>query len=628
MTFLFWLLFFSISFLSVLTSIFFKNGQTIQIIFLPLLIFAIHFVFKSKKGVNLNHFFKERKQVFLLLLGSVLIWLLNAVFVFDISAVFESATNFNFLIPSKDAFFYGRLSEKLLTSSYESVYALHEDLPTVLGTTPYHYFEFWLSAFFCKIFSVSGYVAYSLFTIPVLQICAWIGFLAVFEQKIDCKINLTTFLWSFGLLFLGGIYLPFYQHIKGFQSTYLLTNTIFTGLSEHYFFWIAIFISFQKKNYRACIWIIFMIPIISPTLWASCWASLFFIGSFLFYQNCHEKLSFLKKNKLEILAFFLIPLCYLLFYYFTGSSQSVASEDVSILALSKNKISLFSIFKEITIYLFGFFVIYIPFLILFYSDFKKVFVKNIKLLLLVSSPTTYILFVSGGILGGIVFYFLFPFHGERFQFLRNFILPFVQISLIYFFIIKQNYLNNKVKIVFVMLLLYGFGFALHWFWKETQPNQIYTQDYLNGLEKELIEKQEFKRGGIFHNSSYYDDKTLFNRNENFEIEGRYLAFKTDLERFYNLDMVCIKYQENNSSLFSETDIFAVWLKNKIEDNENKNMICSDSLKWLFVEEQQLDFVIIGQNVSIPTKIQSKIKFKVKDDFTGEIFLQLSFPTLN
>ena len=354
-----------------------------------------------------------------------------------------------------------------------------------------------------------------------------------------------------------------------------------------------------------------MIPIISPTLWAACWAGLFFIGSLLFYQ---QKMLFLKKYKLEILAFFLIPLCYFLFYYFTQSSQSVASADVSILALSESKIGLFSIFKEITIYLFGFFVIYIPFLILFYSEIKNYFEASWKI------PPT--LFFIGGVLGGIIFYFLFPVHQERFQFLRNFILPFVQISLIAFFIIKQDYLNNKVMAIFAILLLYGFGFTLHWFWKETKPNQIYSQTYLNVIEKELIEKKELKRGAIFHSKNFYDDKKLFSTHENFEIEGRYLAFKKGLEQFYNLDMVCIKYQEKNPVLFSETDVFAFWLKNKIHNQiSDEEMICSDSLKWIFVEEQKLDFVIIGKEVSIPTKIQSKIQFQVKDTLSGEVFLR-------
>lgn len=183
MIFLFWLLFFSISFLSVLTSIFFKNGQTVQIILIPLFVFLMYFIFQSKKNSKENLFLKEKKYIFSLILGSSLIWLLNAIFVFDVSILFENGTHFNFLIPSKDAFFYGRLSEKLLTSSHETIFAFHEDLPTVLGTTPYHYFEFWLAAFFCKIFSVSGYVAYTLITIPMLQICTWIGVLAIYEQK-------------------------------------------------------------------------------------------------------------------------------------------------------------------------------------------------------------------------------------------------------------------------------------------------------------------------------------------------------------------------------------------------------------------------------------------------------------
>jgi len=174
MTFLFWLLFFSISFLSVFTAVFFKNGQTIQIILFCLLIFATYFVFQSKENninlrkIKLNYFFKKKNYLFILVLGSILIWLLNAIFVFDNSVIFDEKNDFIFLIPSKDAFFYGRLSEKLLTSSFETVFVFQQDLPSVLGTSPYHYFEFWISAFFVKIFSVSGYIAYSLFTIPLL----------------------------------------------------------------------------------------------------------------------------------------------------------------------------------------------------------------------------------------------------------------------------------------------------------------------------------------------------------------------------------------------------------------------------------------------------------------------------
>ncbi|WP_338769494.1 hypothetical protein WAF17_09955 [Bernardetia sp. ABR2-2B] len=612
MTFLFWFLFFIVSFLSVLTSIFFKNGQTIQIVLLPAIFFLVYFVFQSKKNIKRNYFFRDKNKVFILIFGSSLIWLFNAAFVFDISAIFEGGNNFTFLIPSKDSFFYGRLSEQLLSSKYETVFAFHEDSKAALGTTPYHYFELWLSAFFVKIFSVSGYIAYSLFTIPLLQICTWIGILAIYEQKNYFKLGFKVFLYSVGLLFLAGIYFPFYTEIKGFQSTYWLTNSIFTGLSEHYFFWIAVFLCFQNQNYRACSWVIFMIPIVSPTLWAACWTGLFFIGILLLHQ---QKLVFLKTYKLEIIAFFLIPLCYFLFYYFTKSFQSVVNIDISILVLSESNISLLGILKELTLYLFGFFVIYILFLILFYSEiifFFRTFQKK-----------SAILFFIGGVLGGVLFYILLPFHQERFQFLRNFILPFIQVSIIYFFITKQNYLNSKVKILFSFLLLYGFGFTLHWFWKETQPNQVYSQTYLNSIENKLIQKKELKRGAILHTSDYYDDKLLFNQNENFEIEGRYLAFKTSLEGFYNLDMVCIDYQNRATSSFSETDIFAVWLNKKLQNQIlNEKMICDDSLKWLFVKEKKLDFVVIGKNVSIPSEIQSKIQFQVQDSKSGEVFLRL------
>ncbi|WP_291726118.1 hypothetical protein [Bernardetia sp.] len=602
MTFIFWLLFFGISFLSILTSIFCKTGQTIQLLLVPSLFFSIYFVIQSFGKHQRNVSFSKTRELLFLVSGSVLIWLLNASFVFDISAIFNAEQSFKFLIPSKDSFFYGRLSEKLLTSSYETIFLFHEDFPSVLGTTPYHYFEFWLSAFFVKVFSVSGYVAYSLFTLPLLQICAWIGILAIFEQVRRQKLSSTIFLWSFALLFVGGIYLPFYNELKGFQSTYWLANTIFTGLSEHYFFWIAIFLAYQNKNYKTSVWIIFMLPIASPTLWAACWGGVFFIGIFLWVK---EKSSFLKTNSLEILAFFLLPVCYFLFYYFTKSSENVADASTTVFAFLKSGRSILEVFKEVILYLFSFLVIYFPFLLLLYTGFKK---NNRTTILLV--------FLLGGLLGGVVLYFLLPLHQERFQFLRNFILPFVQVSLIYLIINLKNILNYKVKGIFIILLCYGFGFTLHWFWKETQPHQVYSSAYLDVLEKELIENNKLKRGSIFHSDSYYDDKKLFNRNENFEIEGRYLAFKKDLERFYNLDMAClIENEKVTVNHFINTDIFAKWLI-------KRNQECSDSLKWLFVEEQQLDFVIIGKDVVIPNNIQSKTAFQAKDSKSGEIFLKL------
>ena len=66
-------------------------------ILLPVLIFAIYFVIQSEKKIKENHFFKDQKTVFVLLLGSIFIWLLNATFVFDIFSFFESGNTFHFL---------------------------------------------------------------------------------------------------------------------------------------------------------------------------------------------------------------------------------------------------------------------------------------------------------------------------------------------------------------------------------------------------------------------------------------------------------------------------------------------------------------------------------------------------
>lgn len=181
MIFLFWLLFFSISFLSVFTSLISKNGESIQVFLLPLLVGLLYFVSNDKKIKNnfLSFPKNNSKQFLFLILGSILIWILNAIPVLNI---FELTSEFPFRIPSKDSVFYARLSERLLTSDYESFFAFHNDTPAVLGTSPYHFFELWLTAFFSRLFSISGFLAYSLITLPLLQITVWIGFLSIYQN--------------------------------------------------------------------------------------------------------------------------------------------------------------------------------------------------------------------------------------------------------------------------------------------------------------------------------------------------------------------------------------------------------------------------------------------------------------
>jgi hypothetical protein len=619
MTFIFWLLFFTISFLSVFTSLVSKNGISIQVFLLPLLCVLLCFVIQSNKAKITSLFFEKNtlKKFLFLFLGSVLIWLLNAIFVFNI---FELTSEFPFRIPSKDSVFYARLSERLLISEYESFFAFHNDTPAVLGTSPYHFFELWITAFFSKIFAISGYLAYSLITLPLLQICVWTGFLSIYErfnlQKNTSITSFSGFAWCFSLLFLGGIYFPFYHYNKLFSATYWLSNTIFTGFSEHYFFWTAAIILYSYKNYRATIWIIFSLVFVSPTLWASCWAGLFCVGIALFYQN---KIVFLKKSKLEIILFFLLPLCYVGFYHFTKSNQNIADESISILLLSQSNSTFFRFFKQVVLYSFNFVLIFFPFLLLFCKEILKL-IRNIITNLILNTnnlqPTSVVgIFFFGATLGAIFFYLLLPFHVEKFQFIRNFILPFVQVSIIYFFIKNKSNLNNKVKLIFALLLLYQFGFTLHWFWRETYLQQEHSQEYLNKIGKQ----KRLRRGAVWYQHDDYVTRLVFNRIESYEIEGEYLAFKTGIGRIYNLNMICVETEKEPSFMTIEADVFAIWLR---ENNPKKEIICTDSLKTLFIEQHNLDFLILGKGISIPKKIQSKIKFQVQDSQSGEVFLRL------
>ncbi|WP_375559414.1 hypothetical protein ACE193_16970 [Bernardetia sp. OM2101] len=619
MTFLFWFLFFTISFLSVLTSLLSKNGESIQVFLFPILCGVLYFVIQSNYVKNGFLLFQKNnlKKFLLLILGSILIWLLNAVFVFNI---FELTSTFPFRIPSKDSVFYARLSERLLTSEYESFFAFHNDTPAVLGTSPYHFFELWLTAFFSKLFAISGYLAYSLITLPLLQICVWVGFLSIYErfnlEKNTSQPSFSAFAWCVALLFLGGIYFPFYQYSSLFSATYWLSNTIFTGLSEHYFFWVAAFIFYSYKNYRAIIWVVFTLVFVSPTLWASCWAGLFVVGVVLFYQ---KKIEFLKKYKLESVLFFLLPLCYLGFYHFTKSEQNVADESISVLLLSQSSSTFFRFFKQVTLYAFNFVLIFIPFVFIFYNEFLQVtkkIIKPIKNNKITFQPIQIIfLFFVGATLGAIFFYLLLPFHIEKFQFLRNFILPFVQVGLIYFFIKLKNNLNNKVKVLFSFLLLYQFVFTLHWFWRETYLQQEHSQEYLNEIGKQ----ENLEIGAVWYEKEDYEARLVFNRIESFEIEGEYLAFKTGIKRIYNLNMACVETEKEPSFMTIEADVFAIWLR---ENNPKKEIVCTDSLKTIFIKEYNLDFLILGQNVSIPTQLQSKIKFQIQDKKSGEVFLRL------
>ena len=250
------------------------QGQTINILLLPIIGFLLYYFRDSfvMPSIPLKLIIKELSWS---AFPFMLIFLYQSWWIFDFSNGWIRQTTF-------DLYAYASYSDSLRISGIEN-----RDLgmtyfyPELCGTVPYHYAELWFTAFFSELFTNAAVNNYYFVMYPVLVTIFTIGLSSLFQNRIKKKILALTI--SFLLLF-----------ITGFK----INNSVISIVCAHYniaggfglkLAWIYIFLLLGfitwNTNRTAAYCVLISIPVFSFIFLPGIWGGfiIYFAGSIIFH---------------------------------------------------------------------------------------------------------------------------------------------------------------------------------------------------------------------------------------------------------------------------------------------------------------------------------------------------------
>ena len=228
------------------------KGSTVFIFVIPLIVYLCYLnqVNLIKPSLNLSFTTSLFSNFLISILVIFPFFLLEFVFIVDHS-------EFHFITPYYDLRFYADLSSSLFEFGRENKsFHLNKMFPTQnSGVIPYHYFELWLNGFFSLIYKTSPIKTLMLITYPLLKAGVLIGVLGLISMKQSIKLKQIIF--AVLLIFIAGIYFPFYDDylLTKYHSS-ITQSGVFSFLRKLlplYLVGIVSLCFFFNKNYKSAI---------------------------------------------------------------------------------------------------------------------------------------------------------------------------------------------------------------------------------------------------------------------------------------------------------------------------------------------------------------------------------------
>jgi hypothetical protein len=548
----------------------------------------------------------------------------NGYMIFDFSRAFTH--DFGFHVPNLDLVGYSNYVNMLLHTAQENYNGFSANYFSTAfhGVSPYHFYEFWLAALLCKVFGFQPIISYWLVVYPLFYAFVVCGFLAIAEQYNTVKLQ--TFFSCVALLFVGGIYFPFYKYIPFLDSTfYLHNNTLLTyGLIEP--FLLASYLCYQHQLYRHAWLFLLVIPIISITTWVG-------LLGLLCYLWLTKNITFSKshKNMLPIRFFMtsfvgLTAMLVLFFWLFGTKNQATFStqELLPIFAFSNfnNYETISFIAKQFLVvfglYLFKSLLVYAPFLFVIYQNMTQ---KNLHTIFITQKGYLYSIVVILP-LGAM---FLMILHHDSSQLFRNFLFPLTNMSIAIYFLHSyfQKPLHKNTKYFLYALLAYQIGFTFYFKQQQIQESNIYSHNYLKEIAAISQHSLKSKFGGFIYGKNFYPDN-LFSKVIRHNIPAGYLAVMPQFFTVINLEIFDIPQSHQPiNQVFEKRSLQNSEFYQFVEQQKQNDIFINTTQSQIdFIKQNKLAFLVIGKDVILPTNFQSLIKKEIKDTQTGERFLVL------
>lgn len=543
--------------------------------------------------------------------------------------VILKAGSFPFIVSHRDYIYYADISETMWKTGQENAYMAGNLInKEYWGTTPYHYFEFWLDNFFSWVFRIENLLSSQLLVIPLFLFMMAVGLFSIAESF--RKVKLKESIIIFSLLLIGGI--PFNGDAFPLGPSQWITNIesplIYVKASHHY--WIAIIgFLFIVNQFFTLGFIVFLSMLfVSGTTFPaiSCGGFVFLILSFFF--RLQTRTEFLKQSAYLTLCIIFFIFFYLIFgndnFSFRTYYPFLHYTDLDpVLKIGFNFFTVKVFLVELGVRIYHIpieiFFMMIPFILLTFflmrktSEFSKL-VRNS--FILISS-----IFFSGIIISGI-FYKMW----DSWQFFENicfFILSFFAVAFILFLNLPVSSSLKKKSIIFIVLfsILKLSSFAVNRKINRDISIQNYSDEYLLEISNTIYSANPL---GIFFRSLCATNKIedpvvpITNR------IGGYTSFFPQYSTMADMSLISMAHCDtgNLSELeqaIVKTSPFYLFVEKQKMLGKFKSF---DKSQIDFIDEFSIGYAVVGKNTFISPLIEERTKKVIVDQASGEKFLFL------
>lgn len=306
------------------------------VLFLPFCFYL--FINRQNITLRTKYFLCDFKALFLLfplIIFSFVYWLFFTVNIQDLTI--------------KNAFYdyhlYSELARGLIYNGTESFYTRFYLLYTPHGTTLYHFFDIWLSAFISDIFKINTFDVLLLVVYPFFYLLTLLG-IASFIEKKTCNVwfqmfgsILITFILAIDFSTISSVQLLKFSWISQ-PSNYFHLKVLCT-----YPFILCALHLFTDKKYNSAVFVLLILTTIYTTLLVSIIPALFIVSLYLYLKT---------KDKNNFFLILLYIISFVVHYtLFVDKQASITSGSIPVFVSFKTVIIVFIeyIIKNTFVYL-------------------------------------------------------------------------------------------------------------------------------------------------------------------------------------------------------------------------------------------------------------------------------------
>jgi hypothetical protein len=537
----------------------------------------------------------------------------------------ESAIQFNFF---SDTILYSKISRSIAVTGFENGFNFLNDFDSFYhGPEPYHYFDVWGGALIASLLQLNHYLTLQLVIYPVFYLLFLYSLFTLLSGEKRVYINAIICIL---LLFLCGMYAPYYQKIPFIAVIRLYSFNILTPwmtkLSFFYIFFILTYRLYSKDLRELSLLCLLGLTVASILTLPVIVVSVLLIIGYEFYATPETRREGVRKALYVLATAFLIILFYMIF---KRQSAGLAGVEITspVKLLLNNIINIQWRMQRNFMGggLIRLILSYLPFLPLLYLVFRLPRPDKVRVTRYFGKLIPVILLVS---LGGWMCLFRELNSFEIFTVISVPLLNTALIIVIVSVIDKFEYYrkeNGKLLILSAIPIVFVIGTQI----LNTLPGKniesysLQSNDYLEKI-REVIKTRQLKSG-----VSIKDAGVLMEPHEKYNAVyplGEYIMLMDESVAIVNIGDYNTPIDSSSSMTYERSmkaisgGLFYRYVKNKANGKITRAMV--ESMQLSFVNEYKIQFLILTKFSSVPEKLASRVDEIFSDSSTGEKFVIL------